>query len=178
MSELAIAHLYDFQITPAQDESLRALFKICFKRELKYLDSQRFFRELPPHRWIIFDEAGEVVAHIAVYEKILGSDAGLLPVIGIAEVCVDPAHRGRGCVRALLGEIHDWARAQGFNWSMLFGASGIYASSGYKSIDNSIRSMNYQTGEWETEIVSSALVCPLGEAQWPDGPIDLRGPHF
>ena len=179
MSRFPIVHLYDFQVTPAQDEALRDLFKVCFKRELAYLDHQRFFRELPPHRWIIFGEAGEVVAHIAVYEKVTGTDAGLLPLIGIAEVCVAPAHRGRGYVRALLAEIHDWARAQGFAWSMLFGASGIYASSGYQRIDNPIRAMDYKTGVWETKTADYALVRRLtDDAVWPSGTIDLRGPHF
>ena len=179
MSEIPIVHFYDFQITPAQDESLRDLFKICFKRELAYLEHQRFFRELPPHRWIIFGDDEEIVAHIAVYEKILGTDSGFLPVIGIAEVCVAPAHRGRGYVRALLSEIHDWARAQGFSWSMLFGARGIYASSGYAPVDNPLRSIDYQSGEWQTETSTWAQVCALSEtAIWPSGTIDLRGPHF
>ena len=179
MPENSIVHLYDFQVTSAQDEALRELFKVCFKRELAYLEHQRFFRELPPHRWIIFGDDGNVIAHIAVYEKILGTDAGFLPLIGIAEVCVAPDHRGRGHVRDLLGEIHDWAREQGFNWSMLFGARGIYSSSGYERIDNPIRSMDYQTGEWETETADYALVHPLKEgALWPSGTIDLRGPHF
>ncbi len=178
MSEFPLVHLYDFQITPAQDESLRALFKFCFKRELEYLDQQRFFRELPPHRWMIFDEAGEVIAHIAVYEKLLGTEPGLLPVIGIAEVCVAPEHRGRGYVRALLQEIHDWARAQGFGHALLFGSHRIYESSGYVPIHNPIRLLNFKNSEWETKIIGSAQVCPLGESQWPNGTIDLRGPNF
>ena len=178
MSEIPIVHLYDFQITPAQDEALRDLFKVCFVRELAYLDHQRFFRELPPHRWIIFGD-DEVLAHVAVYEKILGTDGGFLPVIGIAEVCVAPAHRGRGYVRALLSEIHNWARAQGFNWSMLFGARGIYASSDYAPIDNLVRSIDFQRGEWETEKSATAQVCALNKnAIWPSGTLDLRGPHF
>ena len=174
-----VVHLYDCQITPAQDASLRALFRVCFRREAAYLEHQRFFRELPPHRWIIFDEAGNVVAHVAVYEKLLGTGAGLLPIIGIAEVCVAPDYRGRGWVREMLREIHDWARAQGFGWAMLFGARGIYNSSGYERIDNSMRSLDYQTDEWKTETLASALVCQLDEnAVWPDGTLDLRGPHF
>ncbi len=175
----SIVHRYDFQITPAQDESLRALFKQCFKRELAYLNHQRFFRELPPHRWIIFDDAGEIVAHIAVYEKLLGTNNGLLPVIGIAEVCVAPAHRGRGYVRALLAQVHDWAREQGFGWSMLLGSHAIYGSSGYERIENPIRALDYQTGAWETRPLDYALVRALNDdAVWPSGTIDLRGPHF
>ena len=179
MPKFPIVHLYDFQITPAQDKSLRALMNDCFKRELAYLGHQRFFRELPPHRWMIFGDDGEISAHIAVHEKLLGTSDGFLPIIGIAEVCVAPEHRGRGCVRALLREIHDWARAQGFNWSMLFGAHAIYASSGYVPIDNPIRAIDFKTSEWNTEKIASAQVCALSDsAAWPSGTIDLRGPHF
>lgn len=179
MPKFRIVYRHDSQITPAQDEALRALFRVCFRRELAYLEHQRFFRELPPHRWIIFDEDENVVAHVAGYDKILGTPVGLLPVIGIAEVCVSPDYRGRGLVRAILREIHDWARAQGFNWSMLFGAHGIYGSSGYRRIDNPIRSLDPQTGEWDIETVEYALVRSLNDdAAWPTGTIDLRGPHF
>ena len=178
MPQFSIVHLYDFQITPAQDESLRALFKICFKRELAYLEHQRFFRELPPHRWIIFDENENVIAHIAGYDKVLGTQDGLLPVIGIAEVCVAPEYRGRGFVRAMLSEIHEWARAQGFSYSLLFGSHGIYGSSGYERITNPIRALDHESGEWNVETVEYALVKSLNDAIWPSGTIDLRGPHF
>ena len=175
----SIVYRHDCQITPAQDEALRALFRVCFKREAAYLEHQRFFRELPPHRWIIFDADENVVAHIAGYDKVVGTDAGLLPVIGIAEVCVAPEYRGRGLVREMLREIHDWARAQGFDWSMLFGASGIYGSSGYEKIDNPIRALDFKTGEWSIEVADCALVHRLNnDAIWPSGTIDLRGPHF
>jgi len=178
MSE-SIIYRHDCQITPAQDEALRELFRVCFKREAAYLNHQRFFRELPPHRWVIFDENQNIVAHVAVYDKILSTDAGLLPVAGIAEVCVAPEYRGRGHVRAMLNEIHDWARAQGFSWSMLFGAHAIYGSSGYETIYNPIRALDYQTGEWKTEQLTYALARALNDgAIWPNGTIDLRGPHF
>lgn len=174
-----IVYRHDCQLTPAQDESLRALFRVCFRREAAYLNHQRFFRELPPHRWLIFDDNQNIVAHIAAYDKVLGTDAGLLPVIGIAEVCVAPDYRGRGLVRAMLSQIHDWARQQGFGWSMLFGSHAIYGSSGYQPIDNPLRSLDYKTGEWETKPSASAQVCALDEnAIWLDGTIDLRGPHF
>ncbi len=179
MPEFPIVYRHDCQITPAQDEALRALFRVCFKRELAYLEHQRFFRELPPHRWMIFDENENVVAHIAGYDKILGTDDGLLPVIGIAEVCVAPNYRGRGFVRALLAQIHDWARAQRFSHSLLFGSHGIYGSSGYEKIDNPIRALDYRTSEWETQPLEYALVRALNDdAVWPSGTIDLRGPHF
>ena len=180
MSEFPIVHRYDFQITPAQDDSLRELFQLCFKRELAYLEHQRYFRELPPHRWMIFGDTDEIIAHVAVYEKLLGTDSGLLPVIGIAEVCTHPDYRGRGLARAILAEIHDWARAQGFDWSLLFGSHAIYGGSGYARIDNPIRALDYQSGAWKTETLEYALARQLRQsaAPWPHGTIDLRGPHF
>ena len=114
MPQIPIVYRHDSKITPAQDEALRALFRVCFKRELAYLEHQRFFRELPPHRWMIFDENENVIAHIAGYDKVLGTQNGLLPVIGIAEVCVAPDYRGRGLVRAILREIPHLGAGAGF----------------------------------------------------------------
>ena len=179
MSEFPIVYRHDCTLTLAEDKSLRELFVLCFKRELTYLERQRFFRELPPHRWIVEDD-GNIIAHIAGYDKILGTRNGLLPVIGIAEVCTHPDYRGRGLARAILGEIHDWARDQGFDWSLLFGSRAIYGGSGYNRINNSIRALDYETGEWKIENLQYALARQLNEsaAPWPQGTIDLRGPHF
>lgn len=174
----AIVYRPDCLLTPAEDASLRALFAVCFKRELAYLEHQRFFRELPSHRWMVYNAENNVIAHIAVYDKVLGTLNGLLPVAGVAEVCVHPDYRGQGLARAILVEVHAWARAQGFAFTMLFGARGIYGGSGYVPVDNPIRSLNYKTGEWETEPVECAMVCPLSEIEWPQGEIDLRGPGF
>ncbi len=178
MTDFPIVYRHDCTLSPAEDQALRALFKLCFKRELAYLDRQRFFRELPPHRWMIFDESDAIIAHIAVYDKVLGTPNGLLPVAGVAEVCTHPDHRGQGMARAILAEIHTWASEQGFGWIMLFGSHAIYGGSGYQCIDNPIRALDYQSGEWETETLEYALVCPLGDEAWPSGTIDLRGPHF
>ncbi len=179
MTEFSIVARHDCTLTSAEDEALRELFKLCFKRELAYLDHQRFFRELPQHRWMIFDETGEnIIAHIAVYDKVLGTDDGLLPVAGVAEVCTHPDYRGQGRVRAILAEVHNWAKQQGFAWMMLFGSHAIYGGSGYERAHNPIRALDYKSGEWKTETLKYALICPLGNAKWPDGTLDLRGPHF
>ena len=77
-----------------------------------------------------------------------------------------------------MSEVHDWATAQGFAFALLFGAREIYAGSGYVEVRNPLRFLSYQTGEWKTDPSAVGMVRALGETQWPDGEVDLRGPKF
>ncbi len=52
----------------------------------------------------------------------------------IGSVCTHPDHRRRGHVRAILAEATDWMRAQGWEWSFLYGLEAIYGGSGWRNL--------------------------------------------
>ena len=138
---------------------------------------RRFLKLCPSHRWLVFDPAGELVAHVAAHEKFIGTNDGDVKIGGVAEVCVSSRHRGRGLVKRLLKTTHEWMGAHDFSFAMLFGQPQVYASSGYALIGNEIVSTNSLARHWNP-FCGKPMVCRLSELPWPSGAIDLRGPTF
>lgn len=175
---LEILYLPDSEVGLELDLQLRALLLEAFPWEAEYLGKQRYFRECPAHRWFIFDPENRPVAHIAAYEKTIGTLHGPVSIMGVAEVCVTASFRKRGLTRQMLQEIHLWAKGKGLPFSLLFGNIDFYRSRGYHPATNVFRYWKYQTREWVKEPVSCALILPLAGEIWPEGIIDLAGPLF
>ncbi|WJT10147.1 GNAT family N-acetyltransferase [Vibrio harveyi] len=129
-------YLLDDEVTQELDAKLRALLSTCFTKEQdKIFQTQRYFNEIPRHRYLIWD-GDKLAAHVAVHEKQVMIDDQSFPISGIAEVCVDPGSRGLGLVKILLEAVHQDALERGDAFSVLFGRTPVYRSSGYTPINN------------------------------------------
>jgi len=176
---MRVEYIEDRKVDAALDAELRALLSSCFTGEVNAMFGyQRFFCEMPAHRWLARDGEGRLVAHLALHEKVIGTTSGDLRVGGVAEVCVTEALRGRGLVRRLVAQGNDWMIDRGTPFGTLFGNPKVYGSSGYHAVDNPIRYLDPKTGVWLVEPVASFHIKPLGSIPWPEGVIDLRGPRF
>jgi predicted acetyltransferase len=174
-----LEYIEDRNVGPELDAELRQLLSTCFTGGANEIfRHQRFFSEMPAHRWVARNDEGRLAAHLAVHDKIVGTSAGDLRVGGIAEVCVDPSHRGQGLVRQLLALSDDWMIKQGIPFGILLGKKEVYGSSGYRHADNPVRYLVPSTGEWLEQSFSYFLIKSLGAIDWPTGGIDLRGPKF
>ncbi|YCO01210.1 GNAT family N-acetyltransferase [Vibrio sp. VNB-15] len=166
-------YILDDEVTPELDAKLRALLSTCFTKEQdKIFQTQRYFQEVPRHRYLIWDDS-QLAAHIAVHEKQVMIDDQSFPISGIAEVCVQPDYRGKGLVKLLLEAIHQDALERGDAFSVLFGRTQVYQSSGYHSIDN-LR-MEVAPSKWVS--TNDAMVCSLGII-WPQQVVQLVGYPF
>lgn len=162
-----MTYLPDAAVDGALDAELRALLSLCFGVEFK---NKRYAFEMPPHRWLVREE-DEVVGHLAVHEKTFECDGISVPFIGIAEVCVAPSHRGRGFVRAMLGEAERHFNAVQF--AILLGDPEVYGSSGYRPVGNV-----YLPFKDAAKPNPDVLVKPLGSRLWPQGAVVIEGPPF
>lgn len=172
---MAIDYLPDATVDDALDRELRALLTTCFtKPQDTVFQTQRYFREPYPHRWIVRDEHARMAAHIGVHEKSVESEGQRYPIAGIAEVCVHPEHRQRGYVKAMLAHIHPWLSRHAFVFGMLFGKPAVYASSGYVSVDNLYHDAD--SGDERKQV--KAMIKALSETPWPEAEAYLRGPKF
>ncbi|WP_045496533.1 GNAT family N-acetyltransferase [Vibrio hyugaensis] len=166
-------YLLDDDVTQELDAKLRRLLSICFTKEQDQLfQTQRYFKEIPRHRYLIWD--GErLAAHIAVHEKQVMIDDQFFPISGIAEVCVQPEYRGKGLVKILLKAIHQDALERGDAFSVLFGRTHIYKSSGYLPTDN--LKMEVKPSKWisteDTMVLSLNII-------WPQQVVHLVGYPF
>lgn len=173
-----ITYIADAAVDETLDRELRALLSTCFTKPQDHVfKERRHFNEPPSHRWIIRDDSGSLAAHLAVHDKRLHAAAGrIFRIGGVAEVCVHPAHQGKGHVKHLLAAAHGWMTAQGFAFSVLAGSPRYYASSGYLPIDNLFR--DGPAGAPIRVKTEGSLVVALSPQPWPEGETCIPGPSF
>lgn len=173
---MKVEYVADSAVTRALDHALRDLLSTCFTKphDIVFRD-RRYFKEPPRHRWIIRGEGHALIAHVAVHEKEVECAGEMLPVGGIAEVCVHPDHRGRGLVREMLTAIHAWLAARDVPFAVLFGESAVYKSSGYQKIAN-FYVKSEVSAEWERS--THAMARALSSRPWPAGDVHLIGLRF
>ena len=161
------------------DRELRALISSAFfQPHNAFFKERRYAQEMPRHRFLARSPEGQLLAHLAVHEKVISVGGADVAIGGLAEVCVHESARGRGYVRLLLEQAHRELLDSDIGFAFLFGDANIYGSSGYRHVLAPIRRLNHLSGEHETSVYQDALVKALTAAPWPDGPIDLRGPLF
>jgi predicted acetyltransferase len=175
MNDGEICYLADDDVDKNLDLELRELLFSCFKQQ-RFAD-RRFCHEMPEHRWIVRDESGTLVAHMAVHEKTIVTSAGPMEIGGVAEVCVHESQRGHGWVKRMLKDVHIWMRDRGLLFSLLFGNHNVYSSSGYVPVTNVTRCKE-ENGDEKCKQRSGFMMCPLGDTLWPEGEIDLCGSTF
>ena len=171
-----ILSIADDEVDCDLDKRLRALLVPCFPHEPVLL-TRRYVKEPPAQRFLMKNEDGSIRAHVAVHLKTVRVEGADVRIGGIAEVAVDPAYRGQGCLRRILPAVHSWLLAQGVSFAMLIGNPSIYRSSGYRSLLSPIRYLDEGCG-WKEEVHGLAMVRELGSERWPAGVTDLRGPLF
>lgn len=167
-----VKYIADAAVDDTLDLALRDLLSTCFTGPTDdVFRRRRYFREPPAHRWIM--PAGPALAaHAAVHEKTVSCGGVEHSIGGIAEVCVHPGFRGRGCVRQLLSAVHPWLAARGFVHAVLFGQAAVYSSSGYFPV------ANLHMADSPSEPAAGAMAHPLGGAPWPCEAVLLHGPRF
>ncbi|MBN1515719.1 GNAT family N-acetyltransferase [Candidatus Sumerlaeota bacterium] len=169
-----VEYLPDDSVDVALDQELRDLLSTCFTKPGDEVFRQRRYFVTPyPHRWILRDAQGAIVAHVGVHDRHVEADGQSFRIGGIAEVCVHPDHRRRGYVRMMLEQIHAWLHERGFVFAMLFGEASVYGSSGYKEARNIVYG-DSGTGWKQT----GGMVKELTQTPWPDTEVRLSGQKF
>jgi predicted acetyltransferase len=175
---LRLEYVREPDVSSALDRELIELISGCFDQPHNaFFKTRRYAQEMPLHRYLLRSE-GQLVAHLAVHEKMITVAGAELLIGGIAEVCVRASARGRGYLRPLLDRAHRDLLERGIEFAFLFGDSNIYGSSGYRQISAPIRRLNQLTKHYEISPSQFALVKSLAARTWPEGQVDLRGPLF
>lgn len=174
-----LLHVLDAAVDDVLDAGIRALLCTCFTGPQDHVFFQRrYFMEQPAHRWLIWnrDKSG-LAAHIAVHEKQIETGGSIHRIAGVAEVCVHPDWRGGGVVKHILAAMHPRLARNGLVYSVLFGSSKFYASSGYAPVAN--LSLDEETPcEGIRRVPAEVLVRPLAGIPWPADHVHLIGPRF
>lgn len=174
-----VTYLPDETIDAATDAQLRRVLRACYREPRhEVFERQRYFNQPYPHRWIVRDQAGTIVAQLGIHERTFDCDGVSYRFGGVGDVCVHPDHRGNGYVRDMIAAAHDFLRQRDYPFGMLFGNPQVYGSSGYRRADNVLCNMAMESntpGEWRPV---HPLICELADTPWPTGTIHMPGPTF
>jgi predicted acetyltransferase len=176
MNQYEIKYLKDSEVDKATNDKLISILTECFP-EQPIFEKQRFFKDMPDFRWFI-EENEEVIAHVALHIKSIIVGKNEIHVGGIAEVCVRSMYRKKGLAKKIMNVVHEWLIQHKYKYAMLFGYENIYSSSGYFSIENDIRFIDYKTRQIRIENNIDGMVKLLSSEPWPEGLVDLRGFTF
>ena len=164
---MTLSYLPDSLVDRALDAELRTLLNFCFGSAFA---DKRYCYEMPEHRWLVRDDY-ELVAHLAVHDKVFYHNGKPVPFLGIAEVCVAPSHRGRGLVGAMLRAAE--AQLNTVPFAILLGNPEVYSSSGYHVVENV-----YLPSRDAEKPNPDAMIKALSSGAWPTGKVVIEGPPF
>ncbi len=174
MKKPEIIYLPDEGVDDALDQELRGLLMTCFTkpRDVVFRD-RRYFREPYPHRWVMRNMQGVLIAHIGVHEKNVEAEGSTFRIGGICEVCVHPECRKQGYVRLMLECIHDWLFKHDYEFSVLFGNPLVYGSCGYVPVSNL-----FNGGGDDGWSQAKGMMKELSDTPWPSSKVLMPGPVF
>jgi predicted N-acetyltransferase YhbS len=173
-----IQRIEEMRLTAEDERQIAGLLARAFDTDF---GGRSYFKQRH-HLRLIWREGGEVLGHMALTLRDVRMGDRLMPIIGLAEVATDPAHRGRGIASALMtAAIHE-ARATIAAFFVLFGDQALYAASGFVAQPNRLRAVGMD-GARTSRVLRSGpeglMVLPLTGQVWdPEAEIDLLGPIF
>ena len=131
-------------------------------------------------RSFLFREAGRLIAHSAVFPRLIATSSGEMTIAGLTRVCTAPDQRGRGLGERAVRAAFDLVDGGTFPFSLFqttVEVRSFYEMLGSQVVENSIFNSLGEDSRaspfWDKEIMRY----PAG-GNWPAGEIDLRGPGY
>jgi len=177
---MRIDAIAEIDLTQVEDARIGALLDRAFGVDAGYCG--RSYHKQRHHLRLMAYDGGTLVGHLALLFRVIAMGDRAVPIIGIAEVATDPAHRGRGIATALLQAAIARSRATTAEFILLFGDRPIYAGLGFLPKTCTIRYLEMEGGtssQVHTRVEPATRVMALQETIWDDAAlIDLAGPTF
>lgn len=161
-------------------EEIRRLLSVSFP-QASYTRTRTYLKQFPPRR-LLASEAGQLVGHLGLEHRAIGTASGPQEILGMVDVCVSAPWRGRGVASQMLAWVESLARANRIPFLVLFAEKHrVYERNGFHHASNPLRWTKiheHQTIGIAEEALAELMVKAVGAAPWPDGTIDLLGHQF
>ena len=129
-----------------------------------------------PTAVVILRDAQDVVAHLAIYQREVSIGGETLEIGMLGGIVVAPGQRRRGHSKVIVRHAHERLKRRSIPFSILFAYEPqVYASSGYRLMQNVTRFIDHDGGE-KTFVFRGSMYAELSARRWPGQLLDLRGP--
>jgi len=173
----SIKYVQDNKVGNSLNDDIISLLSTCFvEEEDSIFRTQRFYKEIPQHRWLVYDAFGTLIAHTAMHNKQVKTDSRKIPIGGLSEVCVHPKYRKKGLVKLMLHEVELFLKEKRIPISILFGKKQFYMSSGYQIVNNLYSDTIDTKKGWV--LIWDPLMKEIVSGTWPIDKVYLSGPIF
>lgn len=126
------------QTTPEDQDRMKALWKICFGDEERYIDGF-FARGCTPDQGRVLEAGGEIRSMLLPFsQEIVAPDGTALPVSYIYAFCTHPDDQGRGFGRRLLA----WTEQR----ASRLGKRGVIMVPGAPALYDFYKTLGYRSG--------------------------------
>ena len=157
----------------------RRFWRLAFRRRSR---GRTYFKQLPHAR--LLARQPELVGQVGLDLRILRVGSEVVRVLGIIDLCVAPAQRGRGLATRLLQAAEATAADWGAEFLVLFADSPtLYQRNCYHSPDPAQFTWlgiedRTSCGRLERDFSGTLWCKSVSGKVWPPGPIDLLGYLF
>jgi predicted N-acetyltransferase YhbS len=146
-----------------------------------FTGTRTYLKQLPARRLLAY-EGSQLVGHLGLEHRAIGTPEAPYEILGIVDLCVSKACRGRAIATRMLSGVEALAREKGIPFLVLFAQDRrLYERSGFLHASNPLRWVKIHehqiTGVAE-EPLEELMVKAVGGVAWPGGLIDLLGHQF
>jgi predicted N-acetyltransferase YhbS len=131
-------------------------------------------------RSVVVREGDRVIAHAAAWPQTIGTSQGEMTIVALAQVCTDPAARGRRLGQAVVRAVFDLVDHGPFEHSLFQTSHKVrpfYEKLGCGLVTNPIVNSLADDPTANPFWDDIAMRYPAAKP-WPEGEIDLRGPGY
>jgi len=175
---MRIERIEEFLLEADQRAKISALLLTCFPG---FPIDRIYFKQPPGFRYLVW-EGDELIAHMGVEYRLVGHAGEMIPIFGIMDLCVLPAHQHQRLASKLLVELGELGKKNAIDFLLLVAKNkALYENNGFFAGSNTCQWLmlvdNRVLGMVKRKL-PELMVKPLGKKAWPEGLIDFMGSLF
>jgi len=169
----------EIEMPDAIDQSVRDGLCRCFPPDREIFSKSRGWHGSMPAWNVIMEDAGKVVAHVGIIDRVIRAGNQKLRVAGIQNVFVLPEYRGHGLSDRIMDACMLEAARLDFDTGLLYcvpALEKVYARCGWKLLPKElIIRIDEHGGEVALPDKNIAMFHPLKVLKFPAGTVHLQG---